>query len=285
MLSIRATSPLAAGTREVLALMHQIAGGQKIDYLLIGATARDMLLEHVFGITSLRATRDVDFALAVRDWAQFDEVRRELIQTGRFGALPGLAHRWHYHGKNAGPVPIDLIPFGGVERQGNQIAWPPDMDIVMSVAGYREALQASVSVDIGEGLVIPVASLPGLACLKLMAWKARRSLSKKDAEDLRFILAHYGDAGNNDRLYGPAYALMEAAGYELELAGAALLGFDARQLLDETTLGKIAGMLADPKLRACLEMDMKRAGVAHIIPSSDLLREFERGLSLNSLDA
>ena len=34
--------------------------------MLVGATARDILLNHVFGMAARRATHDLDFAVAVR---------------------------------------------------------------------------------------------------------------------------------------------------------------------------------------------------------------------------
>ena len=41
-----------------------------IDLLLVGATARDVLLSYAHGITLLRATHDVNLAFAVADWSE-----------------------------------------------------------------------------------------------------------------------------------------------------------------------------------------------------------------------
>ena len=43
----------------------------KIRYMLVGATARDLLLYHVFGHPVTRATYDLDFAILVDSWEQF----------------------------------------------------------------------------------------------------------------------------------------------------------------------------------------------------------------------
>jgi predicted nucleotidyltransferase len=51
---------------------------------------------------------------------------------------------------------IDLVPFGGVEDANSIIAWPPDRDIVMHVAGFSDALESAVQVTRDDSLTIPV---------------------------------------------------------------------------------------------------------------------------------
>jgi predicted nucleotidyltransferase len=57
-----------------------------------------------------------------------------------------------------------------VERADRTIAWPPEEDIVMRVAGFSDGLESSVLVRLGNNLVVPVVSLPALLVLKLFAW-------------------------------------------------------------------------------------------------------------------
>jgi predicted nucleotidyltransferase len=71
MVKILANRPLDPVTFAVLKALHLIAEKHNVGYFLIGATARDILMTHVFGIEAGRATRDVDFAIAVEDWQQF----------------------------------------------------------------------------------------------------------------------------------------------------------------------------------------------------------------------
>src|SRR5260370_39420736 len=123
-------------------------------------------------------------------------------------------------------IPIDLIPFGGV-AEGDTIAWPPDRDTVMTVAGFEDALAASVQVQVNATLSLPVVSLAALAILKLFAWQDRKT-NDKDALDLYRVISTYADAGNTDRLYDSEISLLELLNYDLELAGAALAGRDAR---------------------------------------------------------
>lgn len=144
-------------------------------------------------------------------------------------------------------VLVDLIPSGGVQ-EGSQISWPPDNDFVMNVAGFREALESAIPVQGGSDLLVPVASLPGLIILKLFAW-ADRKHEKRDAPDILKILIDYADAGNEDRLYADELPVLEAAEFNVPIAGARLLGKDARHIASQETSVGIAKMLADPDLK------------------------------------
>jgi predicted nucleotidyltransferase len=83
---------------------------------------------------------------------------------------------------------VDLVPFGGVESSPSHVAWPPDMAIVMNVAGYAEALKSAVTVRVADHCEIPVASIPGLVMTKLIAWLDRGQSNPKDAVDFRYLL-------------------------------------------------------------------------------------------------
>jgi predicted nucleotidyltransferase len=280
MLKIHPARPLPHETAVILASVAKVAQTSGIEYLLIGATARDIMLEHVFGITSLRATRDVDFALAIRNWAEFSQIKNDLAALGKFSADKVREHRLYYDAARFGASrPIDLIPCGAIEGPGHEISWPPDMSMVMSVAGYSDAMKSAVPVDAGSGIIVRVASLPGLACMKIFAWAARRHENKKDAEDLHFILANYGDAGNADRLYEePYFDLLRNAGYNVALAGSTLLGYDAACMLGADSIRTIKSILEDPLQRNQLEHDMNRRAVQEL--SGRLLAAFAAGLAM-----
>jgi len=54
---------------------------------------------------------------------------------------------------------VDLIPFGGLENADGTISWPPDGDTVMSVLGFKEALEASIDVLLPSARQVAVVSL------------------------------------------------------------------------------------------------------------------------------
>lgn len=150
---------------------------------------------------------------------------------------------FHLPGTGRRGYPVDLIPFGGIADPAATIAWPPDRSIVMNVAGYREAFHAAPSVEIDPGFVVRVVSLPGLAIRKLFAWADRGPADSKDAVDLAMLLRQYGAAGNEDRLYGAEIAVMEAVGYDLDLAGARLLGRDAARISGVETRTRVLALV------------------------------------------
>jgi len=220
-LSDRALLQLLA---RLLSAVREAAGGAA--FVLVGAAARDLLLVHLHGIAVQRATEDTDLALAVPDWDTFQRIRENLIASKAF--KPDVpAHRLWF-----GDQRLDVIAFGGVERADRSIVWPSEGAEVMDVSGFHEALATSVSVRLPGGATFNVASLPALALLKVWAWRDRNYTTPgKDAADLWMLLQHYAEAGNEERLYGSEAELLTTSGFDLEEAGAWLLGKDARDVL------------------------------------------------------
>ena len=60
-----------AGFRALLEAVSSVCRRREIRFFVIGALARDLLLEHVHGMPAVRATQDVDVALAVSEWEQY----------------------------------------------------------------------------------------------------------------------------------------------------------------------------------------------------------------------
>lgn len=141
-------------------------------------------------------------------------------------------------------MPVDLVPFGAIERPDRTIAWPPDGAVVMSVFGFREAQAATMLVVLPGGITVPVVTLPALALLKITAWMERRYAQPgKDAYDLLIIMRNYLDAGNHDRLYTDAAHLMDHGDFDYEAAGAWLLGHDMGKLLAGDSKALVAALL------------------------------------------
>jgi predicted nucleotidyltransferase len=213
-----ALEPLA----QLLSAVAQTAGQAPV--LVLGAAARDLLLVHVHGVEVYRATEDTDLALAVQSWDAFLRLREGLVRSG-FTA-ENAPHRFWFRRQR-----LDIIPFGGIERSDRSIEWPEGHE-VMNVAGLAEALAAAVVVRLPGDVVAHVASLPAIALLKTWAWSDRQYTTPgKDASDLWMLLRHYSEVGNEERLYGEQGEALTAFGFDLEIAGAWLLGKDARNVL------------------------------------------------------
>jgi predicted nucleotidyltransferase len=230
---------------EAIRKIDEIAHRHETAYFLAGATAREIMLRHVFGRPPGRRTLDVDLGIAVRDWDHFKLLKTALLEQGGFQPHPRMVQRITYPSKPT--VVVDLIPFGGVETTERTIAWPPEEDIVMRVTGFSDGLESAVSVRLDQNLIIPVVSLPVLLVLKLFAWTDRKH-EKRDAPDIYTLLRQYGDAGNEDRLYGEDVGVLEAEGYDFELAGALLIARDAARVVSVDTQNRLHEILASDAL-------------------------------------
>ena len=257
---MRPVRPVDAVTSRVLRAVHGAAAGAGCRFFVAGATARDLMLVNAFGLPPGRATRDIDFGIAVESWAQFEGLRRKLVETGQFDRAPTDLHRMLWRQSGGFQMPIDIIPFGGVASADKTLAWPPDEEILLNVAGFAEALESAVCLQIEDDLIIQVASVPGLAVLKVIAWQDRRTENNKDALDLLRLLEHYADAGNLDRLYESELPLLEGADFDLEQAGAQLLGRDAAFICQPEVRNQIAAVLSSEKLINHLVRQMNQGG-------------------------
>jgi len=181
--SIPPSSPVDPSVIRVLRVLDPIASVAGCEYFVASATARDLILVHVYGLQPGRATRDIDFGIAVRDWDQFAWFKERLVATGQFEFDRKMLQRLIYFDLSAEfSIPMDLIPFRGVVSDDNTIKWPPSRDIVMNIAGFEEALASSISIQLEDNLRVRVASLPGLTLLKLIAWSDRSRETNKDAD-------------------------------------------------------------------------------------------------------
>ncbi len=210
--------------------------------LIVGAFARDLHLHYGHGIETQRETEDLDFALAVPNWAAFNALQKRLIASGAFSVSATAAHRLRHRND----LPIDLVPFGSVETQERTIAWPPRGDEIMDVFGFREAVTTARDVVLPGGVRTRVVSLAALALLKIVCWRDRHYRSpRRDAHDLQLILKSYLIAGNETRLWGEFSDWTQDDDFDYERAGARMLGHDVRALLDDGGIERVGGLLSE----------------------------------------
>lgn len=124
-------------------------------------------------------------------------------------------------------------------------------------------------------------SIPALTALKLLAWHERGLEEEKDARDFYFLLRNYYRAGNENRLYEEAQTVLESAGFDVELAGATLLGYDTNVILEMSTREALFRILEEPNNRDRLVIHMDRSFNADSAVTLRYLEQFERGLSLD----
>ena len=242
---------LDAEDLEVLRLVAAACRTVDVPWMLVGALARDVHLVEIAGVPSGRATIDVDVAVAVESWAAFNELKDVLIDSGNFTASR-KAHRVIGAADELVGRQLDIMPFGrGIEEPRTVIRRPSDITTVMSVAGFAEVLAASIEHRVGDQR-IRLASVPGLAILKLVAWSDRGTTTDKDAVDLSRLLSTYEHVLGQDDLYVTHLDALEANDFEPDATAAWLLGAHIRAIASVTTLADVIGVFDNATFRQAM---------------------------------
>ncbi len=226
---------------DTLHILKRVAGSLSISFFVVGASARDFILKHQYDIEPRRKTGDIDLGVEVASWEQFKMLFEALISSGQFSPTPERQRL------RCGTVLVDILPFGPITGEGKKISWPPEHEIIMSMVGFEEAYEHSITVRVSSDpdLDIKLATLPGLAIMKLISWEEKYPDRKRDAEDLLLIMNTYEEAGNSSRLYGEDLPLLQEEGFDTRLAGARLLGRDMARISDPETLLIVKKILDD----------------------------------------
>ena len=169
------------------------------EFYVIGATARDIVMQQLLGTESRQKTRDLDIAIAIPDWDTFEQVKQKLIADG-FEKSMDMQQRFFY-----GDYELDIVPYGVVAKEDDNIYWPPEEVVAMSVKGFDEVLSEAITVSIDDEFKVKIASLHGLFLLKLNAWLDRNAKTSKDAEDMSFILSNYFMANLDREIHQEVY--------------------------------------------------------------------------------
>lgn len=211
-------------------------------HVVVGATARDIVLHYGHGANVERATTDVDFAIEVPSWAAFYALRKLLCEQG-FKATK----REHRLISPCNTM-VDIVPFGLIEDERADIAWPPEGDVIMSVLGFQEAFDNAEWVRMRDEpeLDVPIATPVGMVLLKIIAWTDRdKNLRTKDATDIAYLLHSYEKIPEvTDALYDENNVqLMEAYDWDITQASACLLGMRASNIAKENTLQRIRALI------------------------------------------
>lgn len=215
-------SPLSEDIRATLERITRTCRATECGFFVAGAMAREVLLTNLHGRSTGRHTRDIDIVVLIEDWSQFDLLKNNMLAQGA-ADIPGNAQRVLWEG-----IEIDILPFGGV-AQGDEIRWPPELAVVMSVEGFAEAWANTLIIEIPGCGEVRFSSLPGLLLLKLFAWRARGDEYTKDAVDIHKILHEYQHV-EESRLYDNE-KWGESVDWDPERMGALLAGSDVALLM------------------------------------------------------
>lgn len=220
--------PIERATADLLVRLANVARPQGVDLLLVGAFAREVLFYHVHGIETGIHTMDTDISVRVADWDSFLRLRAALAGAG-FTLKDDLVEK--IVDKDSGEE-VDLIPFGPITGGEPHLVWP-DNGPTWNVLGFEESLAAALLLPLpvtnAEQVSIPVVTLASLVMLKMMSFYDRPKERIRDVRDIGFVVQHYLDAGNRERLLAQPELVRRAARDPHE-AAAVLLGQDMRAI-------------------------------------------------------
>ena len=162
---------------------------------VVGATARDLMMKLLDEYPSKRKTRDLDVAIALSDWSQFENLS-QILQKNYFRKDPAN-QKFYYEGKkHDNDYEVDVVPFGDIAGEDETLLWPPEYEKEMSVKCFTEVMNRSMPITIDKLFNINIAMLAGQFLIKLDAWNDRHTAEydSKDADDMFLILSRYHDA-------------------------------------------------------------------------------------------
>ena len=211
--------------------IKKVADSQEISFFIIGALARDIIMEYFYEIKAPRITMGIDLGIKVSSWDKFSKLINTLEKSGEFKRLKEK-HRILYN-----DIIIDIVPFGDISDKNERIIWPPENEVVMSVMGFNEVYNYSTLVRLQNSptLEVKITTLPGLSILKLFAWRDSFPNRSKDAEDLLFIMKNYENAGIFEKLYESELHLLESEDFDNQIAGIVLLGKEMSKICTNQT--------------------------------------------------
>ena len=234
----RLQNDLLADTLRALSECYSFIGSE---VYVVGAASRDIALR-LLNVDDLpRRTFDLDVAVALRDWSQYERLSFFMLQHHFIKAKE--KQRFYYQGENGeNRYEIDVVPFGEIEENG-MIAWPPEGSPVMSVRCFSEVMNCSDKVTVDNTFSFRLASLSGQFLLKLDAWGDRRLNTKKDVSDIVYILQNVYMAYALSREGLPQEIDVEATTFDVVVAGAEWIASDLRLILSNDNRHFYADML------------------------------------------
>jgi predicted nucleotidyltransferase len=211
--------------KPILQELTEYFKGTGISFFVIGATARDIIME-LHNESSGRLTHDLDIAITINDWEQYKTIESEISKLPNFSKDTDQKQRFKYLGK----FDLDIVPFGNIMKESDKIFWPPDEEFAMSVLGFSAVNDAALKVSIDGDIEIKIASLAGIFILKIVAWRDRNHKTNKDADDMVFILQNYLEIYRDESL--EYFEEIYTDDHTILKGGSTLLGIHLNQILE-----------------------------------------------------
>ncbi len=160
-----------------------------IPLYVVGATARDITMKLLGEYEVRRRTNDLDVAIALQNWSDFDKVKEKLEQN-HFKKVKDKQKFFYKGADGNNDFEVDVVPFGSIAID-EQICWPPEGNPVMSVRCFDDVMAYSMDISIDDEIIFKIAPLYGQFLIKFDTWIDRHAKTDKDAIDMFYFLNSY----------------------------------------------------------------------------------------------
>lgn len=210
---------------------------------IVGAAARDILFKVLEVEEAPRQTMDLDVAVLIDEWREYDTLSSTLERHGFKKAAEKQKFIYPITDSTIA-YEVDIVPFGPIAHN-EQVAWPPDGNPVMSVRYFSDVMNHALQIKVDEDLSFRIASLSGQWLIKLDAWNDRHFRTRKDAADMQFILenAYVTLALKADSI--PEEINLDAESFDITIAGAEWLASEMKTILSEEHRHLYSSMIND----------------------------------------
>lgn len=219
-------SDLLAETLHELSICYAELG---TEVYVVGAAARDLAMRLLKMQNAPRRTLDLDVAVLLQDWRQYEKLTATLLQHHFIKASE--KQRFIYQGTNGkNQYEVDIVPFGAIAID-EQVAWPPEGSPIMSVRCFEDVMRAADRVVVDSSFSFRIAPLSGQFLIKLDTWQDRHLKTKKDAADMVYILQniYVAYALNSNGL--PPEIDINAEQFDVTVAGAEWIAAELKKIL------------------------------------------------------
>lgn len=219
---------------DTLEALNNVMKDLHLDVYVVGALARDIAMEILKMPPSPRRTADLDVAIALKDWSQFDLLKEHLLKNNFVKGTP--KQRFYYKGADGNnDYEIDIVPFGELETD-EKVGWPPDGNPEMSVRCFKDVMSIADIVVIDDSIVIKMTPLSGQFLIKFDTWLDRHLLTDKDAADMLYIMENFYLAYISVKQPVPNEVQDASETFDLLSGGARWIACEMRDFLTEEHL-------------------------------------------------
>jgi len=224
---------------EILRSIGEAADELGIEWFICGAGARILLCENAYGMRAGRATLDLDFAVRVNTFEQYQTLRNLLCDEHHFEPDRHQAQRLcHSNG-----YMVDIVPFGRIGEPDKKIIWEGKGEREMNIIGFDEAYSSALKIRVNNDFTVLVPDYAVLFGLKLLVWAERHVFKgTEDARDVAYFLRN-SDGLYLEFLYDEYASLLESVDYDVELAAAFVLGRNLQSSFHAHTVEELKAII------------------------------------------